>query len=128
MATIAKTAPPQDARGPERRKSRVREPGFPPLLYVYVGALLVTLGVFAPWAVEELRARPAELLLWTVFVGAATQLTVAVLPRYHLDATLGAPVSIAAAVLFTPAFAAAATLVGSFHMRELRGQVKPVVS
>ncbi|CAN5851471.1 hypothetical protein BH23ACT8_BH23ACT8_02800 [soil metagenome] len=128
MATIAKTAPPQDARGPERRNRRVREPEFPPLLYLYVAALLLTLGVFVPGAVEELRARPAELLLWTVFVGAATQLTVAILPRYHLDATLGAPVSIAAAVLFTPAFAAAANLVGSFHIRELRRQAKPVMS
>jgi signal transduction histidine kinase len=128
VATIEHAAPPQDEQRPERRKPREPEPGFPPLLYVYAAALLVSLGVFVPGVVEELGTRPVELLLWTVFVGAASQLVVAILPRSQMDASLGAPVSIAAAVLFTPAFAAAATLVGSFHIRELRGQAKPVMS
>lgn len=77
--------------------------------------------MFVPAGLAFAAEDPLLSLLWIGSVTVATQLNVSILPRLRLDASLGAPVSIAIAVLFPPPFAVLANVV-AVHPREIRGQ------
>ena len=64
---------------------------------------------------------PAEALLWTLFIAAASLLSLPALPRAQFDVSLSAPIVAATAVLLPPPLVVLISFLGSAHLRELRG-------
>lgn len=98
--------------------SRFRQ--LPPALRVFTGLLVaLTLGILPSGVLEALHA-PTNTLLWIAFIHAANLLTIPMLPRLNLEASLGAPVNVAAAVVLSPPLAVLVNFLGFTNEREWR--------
>jgi signal transduction histidine kinase len=93
---------------------------FPPVLIAYVLLLTgITLAIL-PAGIRASLESPLATILWVVFIAAANLLTIPMLPKMQVDASLGAPVSVAAAVLLDPAAAVLVNFLGFTNEREIR--------
>lgn len=99
-----------------------REPAYP--LAFRVGTAFLALGslVFVPQGVALAIQAPFETIVWVVFIATASLLVVPMLPKVDVDASLGAPVSVAAAVVLAPPLAVLVNLLGFTNEREIRGR------
>lgn len=88
---------------------------------VYVTAILGVALYFVPKGVAHVVDDPVEAVAWVLFISAASLLTVPMLPKVDVDAGLGAPVSVAAAVVLQPPLALVVNLVSVAGERELSG-------
>jgi signal transduction histidine kinase len=87
---------------------------------IYAVLLALCALAFLPAALPAAAARPADALLWTVFIAAASLFAIPVLPS--LDVDVSAPVSVSAAVVLSPPLALLVNVVGFTSRRELRRQ------
>lgn len=94
---------------------------YPLAFRLYLGLLVATAAVFLPAGLLEAVHKPLETLVWILFIGAANLLVIPMLPKLDIDASLGAPVGVAAAVVLSPPFAMLVNLIGFTNERELRG-------
>lgn len=69
---------------------------------------------------RDIFAAPVESLAWAVFIAVANLLTVPIEPSSRIQASLGAPITISAAVVLAPAHTALLVLTGSTHPNEWR--------
>lgn len=97
-----------------------RGSGFPPASRVFIVLLAVVTAVFIPAGVVEAFRQPVDTLLWVAFLAAANLLVIPASPRWNIDASLGAPVSVAAAVLLPPPLALLVNFLGFTNEREWR--------
>lgn len=97
-----------------------RESGFPPASRVLTAATAVLALAFFPAGVMAASREPLESILWIAFIAAANLLTIPASPRWNIDASLGAPVSVAAAVLLPPPLALLVNFIGFTNEREWR--------
>jgi len=88
---------------------------------LYVTAILGVALAFVPAGVAYVVHDPLEAVAWVLFISAASLLTVPMLPKVDVDAGLGAPVSVAAAVILGPPLALVVNLVSVAGERELSG-------
>lgn len=93
-----------------------------------MGLLVVVTAVFLPAGVAEALRNPLEALVWIAVVAGSNLLVIPMLPKVRVDASLGAPVGVAAAVVLSPPFAMLVNLVGMTNERELRGQATLLTS
>ncbi len=77
--------------------------------------------VALPGSFGALPGRWIELLVWTACLMAANLLTIPVLPKYDIDAGIGASVSVAASVVLPPPLALIVNFAGFTNEREFRG-------
>lgn len=99
---------------------QARETGQPVAFRAYVVLLALAAAAFLPWGVAAAAARPLETVLWVSFIAGSNLLVVPMLPKQGIDASLGAPVGVAAAVVLAPPLAMLVNLVGFTNQRELR--------
>ena len=92
---------------------------------LYVTAILGVALAFVPAGVAYVVHDPLEAVAWVLFISAASLLTVPMLPKVDVDAGLGAPVSVAAAVILGPPLALVVNLVSVAGERELSGATGP---
>lgn len=106
--------------------SRVeRDPAYPLAFRVYTGLLIVGSLLVVPYGLTLAAENPAEAVVWVVFIATASLLVVPMLPKANVDASLGAPVSVAAAVILAPPVAFLVNLLGFTNERELRRRASP---
>ncbi|MDQ3973567.1 MAG: histidine kinase [Actinomycetota bacterium] len=91
-------------------------PAFRGLVILLAGAALA----FLPAGLAAVRAQPVDTLLWIAFISVANLLTVPMLPTMRVEVTLGAPVSVAAAVLLPAPLALLVNGLSLAGQRELR--------
>lgn len=101
-----------DVAGPRR--------GGSPLLYAYVIMLVGLTLVHIPAGAAAVVEEPIVALLWVGFLSAANLLTIRILPRADIDAGLGAPATVASAVLLTPPLAVLVNALAVAGDREFR--------
>lgn len=87
---------------------------------VYVLILVAAFAVLAPSGLRAAWDAPVESALWIVLIAAASLVTVPILPRFDLDATLSTPISIATAVVLPPPLAVLVNGLGLTNERELQ--------
>lgn len=98
-----------------------RDSGIRPAYRIYVGLLTgATLLIVFPVGLEAAAAEPVSTILWIGFLAAANLLTIPMSPRLNLDASLGAPVSVAAAVILFPPLATLVNFLGFANPHEWR--------
>lgn len=102
-----------------------RAPVYPWAFRCYTALLAGGALLALPQGVVLAARAPVETLVWVAFIAIASLLVVPMVPKVGVDASLGAPVSVAAAVVLAPPLALLVALVGSTHERELRGQARP---
>lgn len=88
---------------------------------------LLVIGSLAlvPQGVVLATRQPVEAIAWAVFIAISNLLVVPILPKVGVDASLGAPISVAAAVILAPPLAFLVNLVGFTNEREIRGRASP---
>lgn len=103
------------------------DPGLPLAFRIYVVVLVGAALAVAPAGIGAALAleAPWEALLWIAFIAAANLLVIPMSPRMGLDASLGAPVSVASAVVLAPPLALLVNTLGFTHEREWRGDTSP---
>jgi signal transduction histidine kinase len=87
---------------------------------VYVLILAAAVLAVLPAGIVRAFGDPGEALVWIGFIAAANLLTIPMVPGLNLDASLGAPVNVAAAVVLPPPLALLVNFVGFTHEREWR--------
>ncbi|HVM00448.1 MAG TPA: ATP-binding protein [Egibacteraceae bacterium] len=97
---------------------------YPLAFRVYLGLLIAGTAVFLPAGIGEAVRNPLQAVLWIGFIAGANLLVIPMLPKLDIDASLGAPVGVAAAVVLPPPFAMLVNLIGFTNERELRGQAQ----
>lgn len=102
-----------------------RDVGIPLRFRVLVVILGLCIAAIVPPAVTAIPPMWVEIVLWMAFLAAANLLSIPILPRVNMVVTLGAPVTIAAAVLLEPAVATVVTLLGSVSDRDFQRSVPP---
>lgn len=102
-----------------------RDVGIPVRFRALVVALGACVAAIVPPAVPVIPSMLGEIVLWMAFLAAANLLSIPILPRVNMVVTLGAPVTIAAAVVLGPAMAAVVTLLGSVSDRDFHRSVSP---
>lgn len=85
--------------------------------------MLAGLITILPSGINAAWDAPLESVLWVVLIAAASLLTVPILPNLDLDATLSAPISIAAAVVLPPPLAVLVNVLGFTNEREWQRSV-----
>lgn len=90
-----------------------------PAFWIFTAAVLAVVSLWIPEGFATALGTPIETVLWIAFISAAGIMTVPMLPRVQVDASLGAPVCVAAAVVLDPSFAALVALLGITSEREL---------
>jgi signal transduction histidine kinase len=106
----------------------VRPPPLTRSFRVYATLVALITAVFLPAGLRAALAEPTEALLWAGFITAASFVAIPVLPRLGLEVSLGAPVSISAAVVLAPPLALLVNVVGFTGIREWRRQTSIWVS
>lgn len=101
---------------------------YPPAFVVYLAVLVAVTAAFLPAGLGEVVRQPFEALVWTGLVATSNLLAIPMLPKVRMDASLGAPVAVAAAVVLSPPFAMIVNLFGLTNERELRGQAPLAMS
>lgn len=99
---------------------QARKKGHPLAFRAYVLLLVAASAASLPWGLAAAGRRPLETALWVVFVAGSNLLVVPMLPKQGIDASLGAPLGVAAAVVLPPPLAMLVNLVGFTNQRELR--------
>ena len=102
-----------------------REARFHPAFRVYVVLLTVATLAVLPAGVMDAVDAPVPTLLWILFIAAANLLTIPAAPKWNIDASLGAPVSVAAAVILSPPLALLVNFFGFANEREWRRGTSP---
>jgi signal transduction histidine kinase len=103
---------------PEGSKVGPHQPGW--AYYGYILLLFAGAVVFMPHGVSFAIEHPVETGLWVVVIAAANLLTIPMLPGLQVDASLGAPVQVASAVLLPLPAAVLVNALGFTNERELR--------
>ncbi|HWH33204.1 MAG TPA: ATP-binding protein [Egibacteraceae bacterium] len=101
---------------PPQRETKVH-----PAFGVYVALLAGAALLFFPAGLMEAARDPWATLLWILFIAAANLLTIPASPKWSIDASLGAPVSVSAAVVLSPPLAIVVNFLGLVNEREWRG-------
>lgn len=102
-----------------------REPRLHPAFRAYVLLLAVVTLVILPSGLMQAATDPIPALLWVFFIAAANLLTIPASPKWNIDASLGAPVSVAAAVILAPPVALLVNFFGFANEREWRRGTSP---
>ena len=110
----------RDSVAAPRTSARPSSPGFPRPFRLYVVVLGLACAAFVPAGIRAAVAAPGDAILWMLLTCVATLVAIPVLPRWKIDAGLGAPVSVAAAVLLSPALVVLVTFLGATYEREIR--------
>jgi len=105
-----------------------RQPAFSRSFYAYVALLGIAVACFIPLGLGQFLRDPAESLLWVLLIGGASLLTVPILPKVDVDAGLGAPISVAAAVVLPPPLTLLVNFIGSTNEREVKRATSPWLS
>jgi signal transduction histidine kinase len=92
---------------------------------VFVSILALVSCAILPSGIALAAREPGPALLWLVFISAANLLTIPMLPKLNIDATVGVPVSVAAAVVLAPPLAFVVNAFSLASERELRRGVSP---
>jgi signal transduction histidine kinase len=95
-----------------------------PALRAYTLILTALVALAVPAGLVEAARQPFSAVLWISFIAASNLLTIPMLPRLGLEASLGAPVSVAAAVLLPPPLTVLLNFIGFTNEREWRRQTK----
>ena len=114
-------SPPRGRRDPEVSQ-REGDSSYPLTFRAYVVLLVAAAGAFLPAGINAAAEKPLETVLWIVFIAGANLLVIPMLPKLDIDASLGAPVGVAAAIVLPPPLAMLVNLVGFTNQRELRGE------
>lgn len=101
-------------------ESATRDSALHSAFRVYVLILAAATAAVLPAGLGQALADPAEALVWIAFIAAANLLTIPMVPGLNLDASLGAPVNVAAAVVLPPPLALLVNFLGFTHEREWR--------
>lgn len=100
----------------------VREPAYPRAFRIYTLLLVGGSLAVVPQGLVLALHDPVDAVIWAVFIATASLLVVPMLPKVDVDASLGAPVSVAAAIILAPPLAFLVNLVGFTNEREIRGR------
>lgn len=100
----------------QRRNSGIR-PAFRIYVVVLFGGVLL---VVVPAGMVAAAAAPIETILWVVLLVAGNLLTLPMQAKINLDVSLGAPVTVAAAVVLPPPVAVLVNFLGFTNQREWR--------
>ena len=98
------------------------QPGFPLGFRLLVVALASACLLLLPAGLQDAVEAPWVALFWVALTGGANLVTIPMLPRVQLDTSLGAPISVAAAVLLPAPLTVLVTLLGFTNEREIRRQ------
>lgn len=98
-----------------------------PALYLFFEFVTIAgaLAVASTAALHAGAISVLEVVIWVAAIAASNILVIPIVRRTGTDATLGAPVNVAAAVLFPPGVVAGLIFVGSLNVREVR-RIAPI--
>lgn len=88
--------------------------------------LALAVAIVVPDGIRAAADRPFETVLWVVFLSAAGLVTVPMLPRFNIDVSLSATITVAAAMVLPTSLAALVALVALTSERELQRGVTPL--
>ncbi len=98
-------------------------PQRPPVAFrVYTALLAAGVAVLLPQGLAVAADRPLTTLGWILLTSVASTLTVQVLPRQQVEASVRAPVSVAAAVVLPPPLTLVVNVAALVSARELRSR------
>lgn len=89
---------------------------------MFVCLLMAAAVAVTPLGFQRLLERPLEAVVWVAFIAAGNLLTIPVLPRLGIDASIGGPISVASAVVLPAPLVVLINALGFTNERELRGR------
>lgn len=93
---------------------------FPPAFLLFLAVLVAIVVASVPAAVSHAGRYLVELPIWIAFLAASHVLVLPIVPKADVDVSLGAPLSVATAVLLPPPLVVVVNFLGFTNERELR--------